>query len=107
LAVGISGCVGLLGAYSIASEPIAYIASMFYGIYFYMMIPFVLAFAISGIIFAVRFKQSKIAWALFLIAITLPASYIGGFQAMKAAGWVLSETNGSNEMVPIPPTNPR
>jgi hypothetical protein len=101
LAVAASALIGLLAAYSIASEPIAYIASMFFGVYLYLMIPFVLALVIVAAIIAATSKQRKIAWALFLGAIVLPASYIGGFQTMRALGWVVSETNGSNEMRPF------
>lgn len=80
---------------------------MFYGVYLYMMILVALVLAISAIILAVRFKQPKIAWALLLGGIMLPTSYVGAFQAMKAGGWVVSETNGLNEMKPIGPIEPK
>lgn len=101
LAIAFSGLIGLLAAYSIAYEPIAYIASLFFGVYLYLMIPVVLALIIVAIIIAATSRERQLAWALFLSAIMLPVSYIGGFQAMRALGWVVSESNGSNEMRPF------
>lgn len=101
LAIGLSALFGLGGAYSIASEPIAYIASMFYGIFFlYLLIPTVLILFVSGIV-AASLGKGRYAAALFLGCALLPFFFIGGFQAMRALGWAVYETNGSNEMRPI------
>ncbi len=101
MAVGLCAFFGLLGAYSIASEPIAYVASMFYGIYFlYLLIPAVVILFVASIV-AATFQKTKYAATLFLSCLMLSTFFIGGFQAMRALGWARYETNGSNEMRPL------
>lgn len=107
LAIALPAAVGVLAAYSIASEPIAYIASMFFGVYLYMMAAVALVLSISGTLLATIGKQRKYGCALILSSMMLLGSYIGGFQLMKALGCVVSEANGSNDMVPIPAVSPR
>ena len=101
LATGLCALLGLLGAYSIASEPIAYVASMFYGIFFlYLLIPAIVILFVASIV-AAAFKKTEYAATLFLSCLMLPTFFIGGFQGMKALGWTRYETNGLNEMRPI------
>lgn len=98
MAMGVCAFFGLLGAYSIASEPIAYVASMFYGFFFlYLLIPAVVVLFVASIITAI-FHKTKYAAVLFLSCLMLPFFFIGGFQVMRALGWARYETNGSNEM---------
>ncbi len=93
--------VGLLGAYSIASEPIAYIASMFYGIYLlYLLAPIAVASFIVGVILAIS-KDMKYAFPLFACSVVLPASYIGGLKSFEAVGLAQYKDNPINEMRPI------
>jgi hypothetical protein len=101
LAIGLCAFFGLLGAYSIASEPFAYVASMLYGIYFlYLLIPAVIVLFVASIV-AATFQKTKYAATLFISCLMLPIFFIGSLQAMRALGFARYETNGLNEMRPI------
>ncbi len=101
LAIGLCAFIGLTGAYSIASEPIAYVASMNFGIYFlFLLIPAVLVLFVASIV-AASLRKSNYATALLVSCILLPVFFIGGLQAMRVAGWARYETPGMNDMRPI------
>ena len=101
IAVLICSAFGFLGAYSIASEPIAYIASMFYGIYFlFLVIPVTLILTIAGFVL-LGLKRTRYAVPLLVSCIVLPVSYVGGLKAFEAVGLAQYKDNPVNEMQPI------
>ena len=86
LAIGLSAFFGLLGAYSIASEPIAYIASMFYGIFFlYLLIPAVIVLFFASIVAAI-FQKTKYAGTLFLSCLIASYFFHGRFSGDESFG---------------------
>jgi hypothetical protein len=91
---------GLLGAWIVASEPVAYIASMSFGILLFLMIPIVLVLVVSATVMAIQ-RKVRYSAALFSSAILLPTFFIGGLQAMRAVGWARYEAPGVNDMRPI------
>jgi hypothetical protein len=101
LAIGFWASMGLLGAYAVASEPVAYIASMNFGIIFlYLLIPSVLILFIGSVVFAI-FSKVKYAVVLFAGCLMLPTFFLGGLQGMRAAGLARYEAPGVNDMRPI------
>lgn len=101
ISVGICLVVGLLGAYSIASEPIAYIASMSYGILvMFVLFPAIILLFI-GAIASASLGKAKYAVALFLSCLMLPLFFFGGLQVARSLGLARYETPGFNDMRPI------
>ena len=93
--------VGTVGAYSIAIEPIAYIASMFFGILFwFVLIPVVLILFGIAVIAAIQ-KKMKCAGVIFMSSLLLPVFFIGGLKIMEAVGLARYKTSGLNEMRPL------
>ncbi len=91
----------MLGAYAVASEPIAYIASMTFGIIFlYLLIPAVIILFI-GAAAAASLNKVKYAAAFVVSCVMLPVFFLGGLQAMRAVGWARYEEPGVNDMRPI------
>ncbi len=91
----------MLAAYAVASEPIAYIASMTYGIIFlYLLIPAVIILFIGAAV-AASLNKVKYAAALFVSCMVLPVFFLGGLQGMRALGWARYEAPGVNDMRPI------
>lgn len=101
LSIFICAVIGGLGAYDIAREPIAYIASMSYSIYLlFLFLPMIAILLVIAIIAAVRNKL-KYAFPLFMGCLVLPISYIGGLKAFEAVGLAQYKDNPINEMRPI------
>jgi len=87
-----------MGAYFVASEPIAYIASMGYWILvMFVLFPAVILLFICAVVAAIL-KKANYAVALFLSCLLLPLFFFSGLQAMRAFGWAPYETSGLNEM---------
>ena len=84
-----------------ASEPIAYVASMTYSILFlFVLVPLVVLLLIATIV-ATIFNKAKYAATFFLCCLLLPSFFIGGLQAMRTFGWAGYEAPGMNDMRPI------
>ena len=99
--IGFCALAGLLGAYSVASEPVAYIASMSYWILvMFVLLPAVLILFVCSLV-AAGLEKPKYASVLLLSCLLLPLFFIGGLQAMRILGWARYETSGLNEMRPI------
>ncbi|MEO5858287.1 MAG: hypothetical protein ABIR33_04985 [Pyrinomonadaceae bacterium] len=99
--IGACLVVGLLAAYSVASEPIAYVASMTYGILVLFVLPVVIVVLFISAIVAAILDKARYAAALVLCCILLPVSFLGGLQAMKVLRLARYETPGLNDMRPI------
>ena len=93
--------VGTIGAYLIASEPIAYIASMSYGILVLFVLCPIVVILFIGTIAAASLNKANYAAALFLSCMMLPISFFGSLQGMRALGMARYETPGLNDMRPI------
>ena len=91
----------MLGAYAVASEPIAYIASMTYGILLMLVLPIVIVVLFVSAIIAAVLDKTRYAAVLVLCCILLPVTFLGGLQAMRMLGLARYETSGANEMRPI------
>jgi hypothetical protein len=98
IGISLSAFFGLLGAYAVVSEPIAYIASMTYGILFlYLLIPSILILFISAVA-AASLRKAGCAVALFLSCVTLPIFFVGGIFTARSLGWARYEMSGVNEI---------
>lgn len=93
--------LGLLGADAVASDPIAYVASMTYGILVMFVLPLVIAVLIVSAIVAAILDKAEYAAMLVLCCVLLPVSFFGGLQAMRMMGLAKYETSGFNDMRPI------
>jgi hypothetical protein len=101
LSILIWTAIGGLGAYDVAREPIAYIASMTYGIYFlFLLLPIITILFVLTIISAIKNKM-KYALPLFIGCLALPTSFVGGLKIFEAVGLAEYKDNPINEMRPI------
>lgn len=101
IAIALSALFGLLGAYAVVSEPIAYIASMTFGILFlYLLIPLILILFLSSAA-AASLKKFRYAIALFVSCLALPTFFLGGVLTARSLGWAQYDQPGQNDMRPI------
>lgn len=93
--------VGGLGAYSVASEPIAYIASMSNGIIvLFLLLPSVLVLFCLGIA-GLALQKMRFAAAALVSCVVLPGSYFGVLKSAEALGLAQYKDNPINEMRPL------
>ncbi|HMJ08485.1 MAG TPA: hypothetical protein VK468_05745 [Pyrinomonadaceae bacterium] len=103
MVLAVLGCavVGAVGAYEIAREPVAYIASMSFGILcLFFLFPTLLILFIVAVIAAIQ-RKMKYAAPLFLSCILLPVFFIGSLKVMEAVGLARYEKSELNEMRPF------
>jgi hypothetical protein len=100
-AVAICWIVGGIAAYSVVSEPIAYIASMSHGItVLFLLLPAVLILFCLGI-GGLALQKSRFAAVSFVSCLALPGSYFGVLKSAEVLGLAQYKDNPINEMRPI------
>lgn len=101
--ITVLGCValGCLVAYSVTSEPIAYIASMSHGIIVLFLIAPVVSVLLCLAIAAAAFQKFKLAMLFLTALISLPLSYFTFLGLAQALGMAPHKDDEVNKMRPI------
>ncbi|GEM_PF-6404258 len=96
-----SAILGCLLAYSVTSEPIAYIASMSHGIIVLFLIAPVVFVLLCMTIAAAAFQKFRLAMLFLLAMILLPLSYFAFLGSAQALGMAPHKDDEVNQMRPI------